>query len=302
MNKHILITGATGMIGKALLQSLHHKGYTVAILSRKPTPVKDAIVYVWDVPKQQIDVNCLDKVDTIIHLAGAGVAEKKWSPARKQEIINSRVLSTQLLYKALKEQPNTVKNFISASAVGYYGDCGEEILTEDSPNGFGFLAHCCKVWEDAVDQMKHLELRVAKIRIGFVLDKSEGALPALEKPIRLFTGAPLGTGKQWTPWIHLTDLVNIFISAVEDPLMMGPYNACAPYPVTNETLIKTVAKQIHRPVWPVKVPEKVLKLLLGEMSSAVTMSNNTSAQKLLASGFKFEFLRLNDALANIYSK
>ena len=302
MKKHILVTGATGMVGKALLQSLHQKGYTITVLSRKPTTVKNAKVYLWDVQKQQIDLNCLTDVDTIIHLAGASVAEKKWTKARKKEIIDSRVQSTQLLYKSLKEHPNNVQNFISASAVGYYGDCGDEILTEECPNGFGFLAECCQLWENAVDEMKHLDLRVAKIRIGFVLGKSEGALPALEKPIRFFVGAPLGSGKQWIPWIHLHDLVNIFIAAIETPLMMGAYNASAPYPVTNETLTKAVAKQIHRPVWPIKVPEKILELLLGEMSVVVAMSNNTSVQKLLGTGFQFDFVRLEDALDDIYHK
>ena len=302
MKRHILITGATGMVGKGLIKALHQKGHTIAILSRKLKPVENAKVYLWDVEKQTVDEECLNGVDTIVHLAGENVASKKWTKERKQQIIDSRVQSAALLHKVLKRIPNHVTQFISASAVGYYGDCGDEILTERSDNGFGFLAECCKLWENEADHFKVFGLKIVKVRIGFVLGKDEGALPALEKPIRLFVGAPLGTGEQWVPWIHLDDLVRIFTEAIDNPLMIGTYNACAPYPVTNSTLTHCVAKHIHRPIWPVKIPEKMLELILGEMSSVVTMSTNTSAQKILESGFTFNFTRLEDALGNLYKK
>jgi uncharacterized protein (TIGR01777 family) len=300
MEKHILITGATGMIGTELLKALQKEGHTISVLSRKRIKIKDAQVFLWDVYRQKIDAGCLDQVDTIVHLAGENIAEKKWTKERKLQIIDSRVLSTELLYKTIRETPNQVKAFISASAVGYYGDCGEEILTEESDNGYGFLAECCEKWENAVDKGKELNLRVVKIRTGFILKKNEGGLAAMDKPIRFFAGAPLGTGQQWVPWIHIKDIVRIYLFAISNPEMQGAYNACAPYPVTNETLTKVIAHALKRPVWPFKVPETFLNAILGEMSTVALMSTNTSAQKLLDSGFTFNFTQLDTALKDIY--
>lgn len=302
MKKHILITGATGTIGKKLISELHASGHTISILSRKPRPIKNAKVYVWDVYKQQIDLNCLTDVDTIIHLAGENIAEKKWTKERKQQIIESRTFSTALLYKAIKETNAPVKTFISASAVGFYGNRGDEILTEDASSGTGFMAICCKLWEDAVDEGTSLGLRIVKFRIGVILAKGEGALAALEKPIRFFAGAALGSGAQWMPWIHIDDITAMFKNAVENSAFNSTYNACAPFPVTNATLTKAVAKQLHRPVWPFNVPEKVLEMILGKMSAVVLNSANTSAQKILDTGFEFKFTHLEDALADIYQK
>ncbi len=300
MEKHILITGSTGMVGKALLKTLLKRGHRVSVLSRKPLKIKGVTVYLWDVYKEKIDKNCLNGIDTIVHLAGENIAEKKWTKERKRQIIESRTKSAALLYKTILEQPNQVKSFISASAVGYYGDCGEEILTEESDNGYGFLASCCREWENAVDKGKTLSLRIVKLRTGFVLQKNQGGLAAMEKPIRFFAGAALGNGQQWVPWIHIIDMVRIYCYAIEQNLMMGSYNACAPYPVTNKTLTKSIAKNLHRPVWPFNVPESLLKTILGEMSIVALMSTNTSAQKLLDSGFTFNFTQLDTALKDIY--
>jgi uncharacterized protein (TIGR01777 family) len=300
MEKHILITGSTGMVGKALLKTLLKRGHRVSVLSRKPLKIKGVTVYLWDVYKEKIDKNCLNGIDTIVHLAGENIAEKKWTKERKRQIIESRTKSAALLYKTILEQPNQVKSFISASAVGYYGDCGEEILTEESDNGYGFLASCCREWENAVDKGKTLSLRIVKLRTGFVLQKNQGGLAAMEKPIRFFAGAALGNGQQWVPWIHIIDMVRIYCYAIEQNLMMGSYNACAPYPVTNKTLTKSIAKNLHRPVWPFNVPEGLLKTILGEMSIVTLMSTNTSAQKLLDSGFTFNFTQLDTALKDIY--
>eukprot|EP01132_Coremiostelium_polycephalum_P013954 gene13955-16971_t len=270
------------MVGKALLKTLLKRGHRVSVLSRKPLKIKGVTVYLWDVYKEKIDKNCLNGIDTIVHLA------------------ESRTKSAALLYKTILEQPNQVKSFISASAVGYYGDCGEEILTEESDNGYGFLASCCREWENAVDKGKTLSLRIVKLRTGFVLQKNQGGLAAMEKPIRFFAGAALGNGQQWVPWIHIIDMVRIYCYAIEQNLMMGSYNACAPYPVTNKTLTKSIAKNLHRPVWPFNVPESLLKTILGEMSIVALMSTNTSAQKLLDSGFTFNFTQLGTALKDIY--
>ncbi|QNN41150.1 TIGR01777 family oxidoreductase [Pedobacter roseus] len=299
MAKKILITGATGLVGTELKKHLLNKGYEVNTLSRKKG--NDPNSFVWDVYKGTIDANCLNGVDAVIHLAGEPVADKKWTDERKKQIIDSRVKSTELLFKTIKSKPDhQIKSFVSSSAVGFYGDCGDEILTEESSNGYGFLAECCKLWEDAVDQGKKLSLRIVKLRTGIVFSTKGGALPQLAQPVKLFAGAPLGTGKQWTPWIHIDDMVEMYIDAVENLKMENSYNACAPFPVTNSALTKAIAKQLHRPVWPIKVPKKALALLLGERVEAVLMSNNTSAQKILDSGFKFKFTHLEDALKDLY--
>ena len=294
------MTGATGMIGKKLVLALQQKGHTISILSRKPVVMENVKVFLWNVYQQQIDPDCLNGVDTIVHLAGENVAGEKWSTARKKKVIDSRVLSTKLLYQLIKEQKTEIQTFVSASAVGYYGDAGDEILTEESPAGTGFLAECCRQWEAAVDEGAALGLRIVKCRIGFVLARNEGALPALDKPIRFFVGAALGSGKQWVPWVHADDVVEAFLSAVENNQWTGPYNICAPFPLSNRSLTKAIAGQLHRPVWPVNVPEGVLKLILGEMSSVALISNNTSAQKILDTGFKFKFLQIENALTDIY--
>jgi uncharacterized protein (TIGR01777 family) len=301
MNQHILLTGATGMLGKHLIQSLLSEGHRVSILSRKPQTMSQVNVFLWDVDRGQIDARCLDGVDTIIHLAGENIASEKWTEKRKREIVDSRVLSAGLLFKTLAAYKNEVRVFISAAAVGYYGNRGDEILTESSPAGNDFMSDCCAAWEHAADQGKGLGLRVIKIRTGVVLSKADGALPQMAKPIQLFAGAPLGTGKQWIPWIHYNDITRIYIHAVKDHLAEGVYNACAPSPVTNKTLTKAVAKILHRPVWPFCIPETLMKLILGEMSAVVINSTNTSAQKLLDTGFVFKYNRLEDALSDIYS-
>jgi len=301
MSKNILITGASGLIGKKLIPALQAQGHTISILSRRQISIKDANVFLWDVYSQTIDKNALKGIDTVINLAGEGIADKKWTDKRKQEIIDSRVMSAQLLYKTIQDTKTPVTTFISASAVGFYGDRGDEVLTEKSDSGTDFLSKCCVQWENAAIQGIELGIRVVKIRIGLILSKEGGALQAMEKPIKFFVGAPLGSGKQWMPWIHLNDIINIFTKAVEDIKMVGAYNACAPFPVTNELFTKTIAKKLNRPVWPVHVPKFALKAILGEMSILPLMSSNTMVQKLLDTGYKFKYNYLDDALNSIYS-
>ncbi|AMQ01522.1 hypothetical protein AY601_4692 [Pedobacter cryoconitis] len=301
MNQHILLTGATGMLGKDLIQTLLKRGNKVSILSRKPHQIDQVKVFLWDVEQQKIDTACLDGVDSIIHLAGENIAKGKWTGQRKKEIIDSRVLSTQLLFKTIATNPNQVKNFISAAAIGYYGNRGDEILTEESTPGHNFLAECCIEWEKAIDQVQQLKLRIVKIRTGVVLAKNDGALKSMATPISLFAGAPLGSGKQWVPWIHYQDMTRIYLHALDNESLTGAYNATAPYPVTNKQLTKAIAKQLHRPVWPFSVPEKILQFILGEMSSMVINSTHTTAQKIESSGFIFKYPQLEQALSDIYS-
>ncbi len=300
MPKNILITGATGLVGKQLVPYLQKQGHTVSVLSRKRVNITGAKVFVWDVANETIEADALKGIDTIVHLAGAGIADKRWTAKRKAEIIDSRVKSAQLLYKMIKETNAPVKTFVSASAVGYYGSRGDEFLSEDSGPGKGFLAKCCVKWEDAADEGLAMGIRVVKVRIGLILSEKEGALAAIAKPIKLFVGAPLGSGRQWMPWIHVDDIVGIFTKAIEDEAMNGAYNAAAPYPVTNKLLTKRIAWRLSRPVWPVHVPKVVLTTLLGESSILALMSSNTVAQKILDAGYKFDYLDLDDALRNIY--
>lgn len=300
MKQHILLTGATGMLGKSLIQTLLQRGDEVSILSRKAQQIKDVKVFLWDVPKQQIDKSCITGIDSIIHLAGENISTKKWSDERKKEIIDSRVKSAALLFKTLKENKHQVKTFISAAAVGIYGDRADEILTEEAPPGSDFLSECCIKWEAAADEGQALGLRVVKLRTGVVLDKQSGALPEMAKPIQLFVGAPLGTGKQWLPWIHHLDMTKIYLHALDTLSLEGAYNCSAPFPVTNKHITKAIAHQLQRPVWPLNVPKAIMKLLLGEMSAIVLNSNRCSSDKLTDSGYTFKFTQLESALADIY--
>jgi uncharacterized protein (TIGR01777 family) len=300
MTKNILITGATGLLGKKLVPALLAKGHKISILSRKKTEIKNTKVFLWDVYQQTIDLNAFEGIDTVIHLAGEGIADKKWTDKRKKEIIDSRVLSGQLLYKAIQETGSKVNTFVSASAVGFYGNRADELLTETSAPGNDFLADCCLAWENTADMGLALKIRVVKIRIGLILTKDGGALPQMEKPIKLFVGAALGNGKQWMPWIHLNDMVAIFCSAAEDENFSGAYNACAPNLVNNTQFTQILAKILKRPVWPFNVPVFVLKFILGEMSILPLMSNKTSSKKLTDTGFIFNYPTLQKALTEIY--
>jgi uncharacterized protein (TIGR01777 family) len=300
MIKHVLITGATGMIGKALIKALLKNKYTISVLSTHPRFIPNVQVFKWDVNKKRIEPACFTGVDAIIHLAGENIAKEKWTDLRKKQIIDSRVLSTELLLNTLKTIDHQVNTFISASAVGYYGDRGDEILNENSGKGTGFLADCCARWEDAVQLAADLNFRVVKFRTGFIISKTDGGLPAMAQPIKWFVGAPLGSGKQWVPWIHMIDMVGMYIYALENPIE-GTFNACAPNPTTNRTLTKALGYFLHRPIWPITVPAKVIELIMGEMAVVALMSTNTSAQKILNIGYAFHFTQLQQALSDIYN-
>ena len=300
MAKNILLAGATGLVGEQLISKLLANGYQVSILARKATQREGVKVFLWDVYQQTIDQRALEGVDTIINLTGEGIADKAWTAERKQQIIDSRVKSAELIFNAIKETNATIDSYISASAVGIYGDRQDEVLDEESLVGAGFMADCCVAWEKAADQGIALGIRVVKIRIGIVLSENGGALASMEKPVNYFAGAGLGSGKQWVPWIHIDDLVHIFLHAIAEETMFDAYNAAAPSPVTNQTFTKTLGKALHRPIWPLNVPKFVLKAILGEMSILPLISTNTSAQKILNTGFQFRYLDLEEALKSIY--
>jgi len=300
MSKHILLTGGSGLVGQQLTRLLLDKGYEVSHVSRRPGNNPKVSTYLWDLDKGIIDEKCIDGVDTIVHLAGAGIADKRWTNERKKELIESRTKSIGLIYALFKNKPHSVKSVISASATGYYNDRGDELLTEDSAPSNDFLAECCIQWEQAVDQGAALGLRVLKFRTGVVLIDKGGALPKLAQPIKLGLGSPLGTGEQWIPWIHQQDVIDLYFYGIENTGLKGVYNMVAPNPVTNKQLTQAVAQYLHKPLWLPNVPAFALKLLLGEMSTIVLGSSRASAQKIEEAGFKFKYPVIEDALADIY--
>ncbi|MCS7018282.1 MAG: TIGR01777 family oxidoreductase [Cytophagales bacterium] len=298
----VLITGGSGMIGRQLTDMLIAKGYQVCWLGRATGNSSPVRKFSWDISKGYIDPEALAETDYIIHLAGAGVADKPWTAARKQEILESRTHSTALLTRALRQLPHRVQAVIAASAIGLYGlDTGERLLAENAPAGQDFLARVVQAWEAETDLIAKIGIRVVKLRIGIVLSSKGGALPKLVQPVRLYAGAPLGSGKQWMSWIHVEDLCRMFIWAMENPLVIGAYNAVAPHPATNETVIKTVGKILKRPILPLHVPAFAIKLLFGEMGNMVLGGNKVSSQKVEQAGFTFRYPYLETALQHLLS-
>jgi uncharacterized protein len=301
-SKNILITGASGSIGTRLTELLLDQGHQVAHLSRNHQRSK-ARIYLWDINKKQIDPHAFDGVDTIIHLAGAGIADKPWTDERKWEILKSRTQSTKLLHEELQKRKHSVTTFISASAIGYYGvEDNEKLYKENDESGTDFLANVVRQWEAEIDRISELDIRVVKIRIGIVLDPKHGALKELVKPVKYYAGAPLGTGEQYVSWIHLDDLVAIFLKAIQDETMRGAYNGVAPNPITNRELTKAIATQLGRPLFLPAVPAFVLKALLGEMATLVLKGNKVSSEKIEQTGLKFQYDKIEKALANLLQK
>ncbi|RYY34360.1 MAG: TIGR01777 family protein [Sphingobacteriaceae bacterium] len=299
--KSILITGGSGGLGRQLTQLLLEKGYTVSHLSRSPGKNPQVKTFIWDVDKGVIDEDCTKGVDTIIHLAGAGIADERWTEKRKKVLVESRTKSIALLYSVLKRKPHQVEKVVSASGIGYYSNRGDELMDESSAPYTDFLAQCCIEWEAAVDEGHQLGLKIAKFRTGVVLDKEAGALPQLSMPIKFGFGAALGSGKQWISWIHWQDVALMYLYAIENNLE-GVFNMSAPHPATNKQLTKAVAKVLKRPLWLPNVPGFTLKLALGEMAILVLGSTKVSAQKIEDAGYKFKFPHLHVALTNIYAK
>lgn len=294
MNK-VLITGASGLIGTRLTELLLQREYGVSHLSRsKKQGIK---TFVWDVEKGELDPEALQDVDTVIHLAGEGVADKRWTKKRKQQILESRTRSTALLVKHLNEN-QSVKTLICASAIGYYGfNSGDAELNEESPAGNDFLAQVVKQWESQADKIKNK--RLVKIRIGIVLSHNGGAFVEMTRPIRFGFGAPLGTGTQQISWIHIDDLCKMFIYVMEHEQMKGAYNATGPYAVTNKELTQKIAHALHKPLWLPPVPAFVLKMMLGEMADIVLNGSVVSSEKIQQAGFKFKFSDLDSALKDL---
>jgi uncharacterized protein (TIGR01777 family) len=300
--KKVLITGASGLVGSRLTSLLLEQGHEAVHLSRKAKPGM-VPTYAWDVSKGVIDENAFDGVGAIIHLAGAGVADQRWTPKRKQEILDSRVKSTQLLMHYLKTQAHQVNTFVSASAIGVYGfGLTNEVFTEESKPGNDFLAGVVTAWEREVQAVQSLGIRTVILRIGIVLSTEGGALKEMAKPVRYGLGAPLDTGRQVMSWIHLDDLCRMFLFALEQEAIAGVYNASGVQPVTNKQFTQAVARVLKKPLWLPAVPAFVLKLALGEMAEMVLNGSIVSSEKIQRAGFSFRFTDLRSALVDLFGK
>jgi uncharacterized protein (TIGR01777 family) len=328
----VLITGGTGLIGTALGQLLAGKGYEVMILSRTGStaylernasgqtgsrrtkgeagPVGThavATTYHWDLARQVIDPEAIRRADYIVHLAGAGVADKRWNAKRKEEIVKSRTESSALIVKALQEIPNTVKAVVSISGIGWYGPDpsipNPHPFEETDPVDEDFLGETCRLWESSITPVTALDKRLVILRTGIVLSREGGALAEFKKPVRLGIAAILGSGRQVVSWIHIEDLCRLFQHAIETPGCQGIYNAVSPYPVDNRSLTRELAKRFKGKYFvQVYVPTFILKMVLGQMSIEVLKSTTVSAEKTRKAGFQFNYPSIESALDELTAK
>ncbi len=295
----VLITGASGLIGKRLSALLQQKGYTVNSLGRSRST--DSNSFVWDITGKHLDKQAFEDVSAIIHLAGAGIAEKRWTDKRKQEIIDSRVKGAELLYDFLKHEKHGIKTFVSSSAVGYYGDCGDEIVTEKKNAGDDFLADVCRQWEDATVKIGSLGIREVRCRTGIVLAPNGGALPELTKTISFGFANYFSKENLFYPWVHIDDVCGIMIHALENENVSGAYNTTAPQPLLMKHLMREILKAKKTNAVLLPVPPIAIKIALGEMSEMLLCSQRCSAEKIMATGYKFKFGEIENALAGSVS-
>jgi len=318
----VLITGGTGMVGRYLTQYLLQKGYAVNWLSRKAGETivdrdknqenKDqgnkhqeskVGVFQWDIDRQTIDAAAISSADHIIHLAGAAVADERWTKKRKQEIVDSRIKSSALIVKALNEIPNTVKTVVSASAIGWYGPDRQDSknpFTEDMPFYPGFLGDTCKAWEASIAPVTAINKRLVRLRIGIVLSGTGGAIREFRKPLRAGIALIFGSGKQMVSWIHIYDLCRLFLYTIENKEVQGVFNAVAPNPVSSRALMFALGRSMGKKLLiPAPVPSFLLKIILGEMSIEILKSTTVSSRKIEAAGFQFTYPAIDEALENL---
>ncbi|HEY6911516.1 MAG TPA: TIGR01777 family oxidoreductase [Myxococcales bacterium] len=274
----VLVAGASGLIGSALTKALRARGDEAVALPRYGTAQRSA-----------------EGADAVVNLAGASVAGKRWSPAYKKEIEDSRVLTTRALVVAIEQAQRRPRVLVNASAVGYYGGRGDEVLDESAASGADFLAGVTRKWEA---EAQKAPVRSVQIRTGVVLSKSGGALASMLPPFKAFVGGPVGTGKQWFPWIHRDDEVAAILWCIDRDTLQGPVNLVAPGIVTMNDFARALGRALHRPSWA-KVPAGALKVLLGEFAAALLEGQRAVPKKLLESGFRFRFPEVDSALAEV---
>ena len=289
----ILVTGGTGLIGKHLCKLLHNKGFQVLILSR--TKSTNQSIYYWNINDNYIDEEAIITANYIIHLAGAGIDDKRWTKNRKQELIDSRIKSTSLLFRYIKSYNPNLKGFISASAIGYYGTVtSNRIYNEEDKPGSDFLASVCKLWEQSTLQFTSINIRSVIFRTGVVFSKDGGAFQKIIQPIKLGIGAVLGNGNQYMPWIHVDDLCLMYLKAIEDLTIIGTFNAVCPEHITNEQVTKTIANALNKTLWLPNISSIFLQLLFGEASIILLNGSRVSSKKIQETGFQFKYKKLKN--------
>lgn len=303
MSKRIVITGSTGLIGKKLAYKLIQRGDKVIIFSRDVEKAKSIIPkaeeYVeWNYRYPTTWIEYIEKCDVVVHLAGLNVFAKRWNYSFKKEILESREVSTKNLVEAIGRSQSKPSVFISASGVGYYGDESDNILSENSPSGKDFLADVCKVWENEAAKVEAYGVRNVRVRTGLVLSSDDGALKQMLLPFKLFIGGPLGNGKQWSSWLHIDDIVGIYLHAIDNITLSGAINAASPNPVRMNEFANTLGKVLKRPsLFP--VPKFMLRIVAGEAAEIITASQRIDVKKLLNSGYKFKFEKLENAFKDL---
>ncbi|MRX38235.1 TIGR01777 family protein [Flavobacterium sp. LC2016-23] len=300
MAKNVLITGGTGFIGKYLTDVLIENGFSVSVLSRGDRKNTTFITYYkWDLTHDYIDENAILKADYIIHLAGEGIVEKRWTEKRKKVILESRTKPIELIHAILKKHNKSLDAFVSASAIGIYGAVtSQKICTEETPHTNDFLGVTCQQWENSADTIGALGIRTAKIRTGIVFGKDEGFLKKVAPGFKAGFGSILGSGKQYLPWIHIEDLSQIYLKSITDAEIQGPYNAAVTDNTTNSSFSKILANLYGYKLWLPRVPEFLLKIVLGEMSDAVLKGQRVSSEKIQKTGFKFQYYDIEKALSS----
>jgi hypothetical protein len=296
----ILVTGATGLIGRHLCRLLTGEGHSVVALSRAPEKagrLEAGEVLKWDSATEMPPAEAM-RVEAIVHLAGEPVAERKWTDAQKRRIRDSRVVSTKSLVAAIKESSPRPAVFVSGSAVGFYGERGDERLDESSSAGTGFLSEVCQEWEKEAEAAKDLSVRVVTVRTGVVLSLEGGALGKMLTPFKLGVGGPLGSGRQWFPWIHIDDVAGIILHAINNPQLSGPVNAAAPECVTNAEFSRALGRALRRPAF-MPTPEFGLRLIFGERAEVLLMSNRVLPKVAIETGYSFQFPNLGPALEDL---
>lgn len=294
-----LITGGSGLIGSALTKALIAQGHTVRHLSRTPGERKGVMAYAWDPARGTMDRSALEGVDHIVHLAGENIIAKRWSPERLRVCEESRTESARLVLRTAREMGVRPQSFVSASGVGYYGAItSDRVFTEEDPNATDTIGKLTRVWEDAVDEWGSV-CRVVKLRTPIVLAGEGGALPRFVKLARWYILAPLASGRQWMPWVHIDDLVRAYSNALTDANWQGAYNVVAPEHHTNQSFLQAVARAEHRPLFPVAVPGFVLKVGMGQMASLLTEGSRVESARLGGHDFRFQWRELSSALREL---
>ncbi len=295
----VLITGGSGLIGTALTKALLSSGWSVHHLGRTQRDDGPVRSFVWDLRKGTIDRAALKGVEHIVHLAGAGIADERWTEERIVELIDSRVGTSRLLMKAVLEEHTSIRTMVSAAGINYYGaQTSSHVFTEDDPPGGDTIARISKDWEDAVDEWTPYA-RVVKLRTPIVLAREGGALKKLAAPVKWGLGAALGTGEQWMPWVHIDDLVRIYMQALSDDRMRGAYNVNTGNDVTNSEFMRTLARVLRRPYFLPNIPGWILKIALGELAIILLEGSRASNSKLLATGSEFRSATLLPALEDL---